>query len=392
MSYAALRYHLSLIRTVRQKIAPATSRWRALLSLHYEQIQEPQWVRSNPNPVEIEPLLSGICGSDLALVLGHSSPYLASLTRFPAVPGHEVVARVAKDTAEWSKGTQVVVNPSLSCASLPLKDACTACTSGHPEMCYNRGRHELGLLMGFHSDFPGGFGEKMWVPSHQLYAVPPGLPIQRAVLTEPLSIVLHGLSHVNWDLVQKVLVIGSGPIGLLTLLAIQSRPLRPDLLLAVARYPKQQQWAKRLGADVVTDLGDGAVTETTGAPYPRILKALPWRPKGFDLVIDAAGSSSSLKGALECVHPGGQVLLLGAASEMGWDFTPLWSRDIALYGTYGYGDAHETFPQALKMLTESPIALEEVITHTYALKDYVQAFHALWDKNSGAVKVCLKPV
>ncbi len=392
MSYTALRYHLSLMRIVRQKVAPATSRWRALLSLRCEQTPEPGWIQNNDEAVEVEPLLTGICGSDLALVLGHNSPYLASLTQFPAVPGHEVVAQVAKDTPRWSQGTRVVVNPSLSCASLKITDSCTACISGHPESCYNRGRHDLGLLMGFHFGFPGGFGEKMWVPPHQLYAIPSDMSVQRAVLTEPLSIVLHGLSHVKWDLVHRVLVIGSGAIGLLALLAIQSRPVPPELVIAVARYPQQQQWAKRFGADVVSHLGDPSITELTGTPYPPILHALPWRPKGFDLVIDAAGSSSSLKGAVECVHPGGQILLLGAASEMTWDFTPVWSRDITLHGTYGYGKPDETFPEALNILAHSPIPLEDMVTHIFTLKDYTKAFHTLWNKNTGALKVCLKPV
>ncbi|MCL4496445.1 MAG: alcohol dehydrogenase catalytic domain-containing protein [Firmicutes bacterium] len=391
MSYTALRYNLSLIRVVRQKVAPATSRWRALLSLRYERAEEPRWIRNNPQSVEIEPLLSGICGSDLALILGNSSPYLASLTRFPAVPGHEVVARVVKEAPGWPQGTRVVVNPSLSCASLAIKDACAACASGHPELCYNRGRHDLGLLMGFHTDFPGGFGERMWVPSHQLYAIPSNMAIQRAVLSEPLSIVLHGLSHVHWAPVRHILVIGSGPIGLLALLAIPTRLVSPELVMAVARYPQQQYWAKRLGAEVVSHLGDPAITEITGTPYPSILNASPWRPRGFDLVIDAAGSPSSLKSALACVHPGGQVLLLGAAGEMKWDFAPVWSRDISLYGTYGYGASDQTFRESLRLLADSSIPIEELITHTFALKDYKEAFHALWDKNSGAVKVCLKP-
>ena len=39
----------------------------------------------------LTPLLSGICGSDLATLDGRSSRYFEDLVSFPFVPGHEVV-------------------------------------------------------------------------------------------------------------------------------------------------------------------------------------------------------------------------------------------------------------------------------------------------------------
>lgn len=389
MSYQAVRYNLSLSRVLRQKMAPSTRRWRALSSLRYESLGEPVWSH-DPHSVELEPLLSGICGSDLGVILGTSSPYLAPLSRFPAVLGHEVVGRVTKDSDDWAKGTPVVINPALSCGSLALKDPCLACRDGHAERCYNRGRHELGMSIGFHTNFPGGFSQRMWAPSHQLYAIPPEMPLERAVLAEPLSIVLHALSHVDWSRVHRVLVIGAGPIGLLTLFALGSQGLPPDLVMAVARYPQQQRWAKRFGAEVVSELNAPAVTEITGVRYPSLWHAIPWRSKGFDLIIDAAGSKASLEGASGCVNPGGQVLLLGAAGEVHWDFTPMWSRDMTLYGSYGYGNADQIFPQAIALLDQAAIPIERLVTHTFYLDEYKEAFQTVWDKRQGPLKVCLK--
>ncbi|OLZ10346.1 zinc-dependent alcohol dehydrogenase [Sulfobacillus thermosulfidooxidans] len=390
MTPKGLTYHLSLPHVLRQKLVPHFQQWRALKVLRYEEVVQPPWTRTSPS-VEIQPLLSGICGSDTGLLQGHSSPYLASLTRFPAVLGHEVVGRVVKDTPWWSKDSLVIINPALSCASLSLNDPCPACRQNHPDFCYYRGRHDLGLLIGFHSLFPGGFAQRMWVPPSQVYAIPPELPIKRAVFAEPLSIVLHGLSHIKWDHVQRILVIGSGPIGLLTLFALREQKLSPELVMAVARYPLQQQWAKRLGAEVIADLKDPAITEITGAPYPPLWNAPAWRSHGFDVVIDAAGALSSLQGAVTTVRPGGQVLLLGAAGEMHWDFTPIWSRNITVYGTYGYGPKpHQTFHEALTLLHQSTIPIEQLITHTFQLDQYRQAFKTLWDKHQGVIKVCFQ--
>ncbi len=389
MSYKAIRYHLSLPRVARQKFLPRTAKMGAVSSLKSEMVAEPA-VAARPGWIRVKPVLSGICGSDSSLLLGTSSPYLAPLTSFPAVLGHEVVARVADGSDTWVKDTLVAVNPSLSCLALGSDTPCPACASNQPNWCHHRSRHDLGLLIGFHKDYPGGFGQYMWVPEGQLVAVPPLMPPSRAVLTEPLTIVLHGLSHADWDQVRSVLVIGAGTVGLLTLLALREGHPAADVV-SVARYPQQAEWAGRLGARlVVRSLADEAVNAYTGAPAPRLWNAPAWRPAGFDLVIDAAGTGSSLQDALGAAAPGGQVLLIGGTGEVKLDLTPVWSRDVTLFGTFGYGGTeHDLFSEAIALLEKTDLPAEDLVTHIYAARDYKTAFHTVWNKNLGAIKVCL---
>ncbi|POB09833.1 zinc-binding dehydrogenase [Sulfobacillus sp. hq2] len=388
MSYQGLRYHLSLPRVARQKFLPRTAKMGAVSSLHWEPVTEPAVAR-NSQWIKVNPVLSGICGSDVSLLLGSSSPYLAPLTHFPAVLGHEVVARVAVDDGDWVKDTLVTVNPSLSCLALGSPEPCPACANHQPNWCHYRGRHDLGLLMGFHQDYPGGFGEVMWVPKSQILAIPPLMPPSRAVLTEPLTIVLHGLSHVDWTRVRSVLVIGAGTVGLLTLLALAEGPYALEVF-SVARYPQQVQWAQRLGAKVVQSLEDEAITAIAGSPAPRMWNAPVWRPSGFDLVIDAAGSRSSVQDALGITAPGGQMLLIGGTGEVHLDLTPLWSRDVSVFGTFGYGSQErDLFSEALALLDKTEHPVEDFVTHIYPVREYREAFQALWNKRSGAIKVCL---
>jgi threonine dehydrogenase-like Zn-dependent dehydrogenase len=48
--------------------------------------------------VHVDPVLSGICGSDLATLDGRSSRYFEDIVSFPFVPGHEVVGTKGKET------------------------------------------------------------------------------------------------------------------------------------------------------------------------------------------------------------------------------------------------------------------------------------------------------
>src|SRR5690606_17468133 len=73
--------------------------------------------------VRVRPRLSGICGSDLATIDGHSSRYFEPIVSFPFVPGHEVVG-------DLDDGTRVVVEPVLGCAARGIDPPCAACARG----------------------------------------------------------------------------------------------------------------------------------------------------------------------------------------------------------------------------------------------------------------------
>src|SRR5919204_3769275 len=75
-----------------------------------------------PDPVppaeswaRVRPLVSGICGSDLATISGKSSFYFSPLVSTPFVLGHEVVGELLDDVEELEAGRRVVLSPVLNC-------------------------------------------------------------------------------------------------------------------------------------------------------------------------------------------------------------------------------------------------------------------------------------
>lgn len=396
--FKALRYSLNLARLGVQRSMPRARKPLAAGALHYGEQRlalpafKTPWIR-------LKPIMSGICGSDLSLLQGASSPYLAPLTSFPMVPGHEIVAEVDEEGTPWPRGTTVVVEPSLSCAARGL-DLCPMCKLKRPDACENRAHRDLGpgLLLGFNHRMPGGWSERMWAPASQVIAIAPQMSTRRAVLAEPASIVDNALKQVNWTAVSTVLVIGAGTIGLLATARLHD--LRPDLTIAVrGRYTSQTTLARELGASTVfDDAGDAQFLRSksldtwVGRALPAKFGAAPFRLEGFDLVIDAVGNRSSLRLGLSLTRPLGQLLLIGGAGEVSVDWTPLWSRQIKVVGSYGYGeDGVQTFRDVLTWLNVTPLPMDNLVTHQFRLDAFRQALQTSFHHESGAIKVVFTP-
>src|SRR3954454_15264222 len=215
-------------------------------ALALEDIRPPR--APGPGWLPVTPRLSGVCGSDQALLAGKASLHLAALTSTPFVPGHEVVGEIAGGPR---KGERVVLQPALGCEVRGL-EPCPECASGLPALCRHTidGDLAAGLQTGFCRDSGGGWSEGLVAHESQLHAVPADLPDEDAVLVEPLACALHAARIADVQPGENVALIGAGTIGLLTLAAV--REAAPSAtLICVAKHPGQQTPARRFGADDV---------------------------------------------------------------------------------------------------------------------------------------------
>lgn len=388
-----LYYHLSLLRVAGQK---AVSRYAKRLgpgALRLGPLKPPvgsHWVA-------IRPVLSGICGSDLGLIWGKSSPYLAPLSSFPAVLGHEIVGQVVSPGVAVPEGTLVVVNPSLACQAR-TGPPCETCAHGRSDYCERRISTDFpsGMLLGYSRDVSGGWASLVWAPSSQIYPVPTRVRPEQAVLAEPLAIIYNALDKLDWSDIGSVLIVGAGTIGLLTLFLI--RTLYSLRVWVHARYPHQADLVESMGG-LLTDrpTTPGSTEEDMdtlrGTRSRSLWGSRPWQTKGFDLVVDTIGSAHSVAQSLTETRPGGQILLIGGAGAMRVDLAPLWARGIRWIGSYGYGtDARQTFARVLSILEQSALPVPPLVTHVVPLLKWREAFDILADRRSGAIKVAFTPV
>ena len=327
-----------------------------------------QWVRLTPR-------LSGICGSDLAMIDGTASAYFDPLVSYPFTPGHEVVA-----TTDDLR--RVVLIPVLHCAIRGIDPVCDMCAAGRINLCERVafGHLEPGLQSGFCTDTGGGWSTGMIAHTSQLVDVPDDFTDEAAVMIEPTACAVHAATRYEGH---ETVIIGAGTVGLLTLAAITATRDhdRSGPLIVAARYVEQRRLAKELGADIVC----------TPDEMPRWVRSISKSMVigdqlscGFRHVVDCVGSSSSLQQALQVVAPGGEVQLVGMPGNVSLELTSLWHREVAIRGCYAY--THDDFIAAIDVVRR--FDLGRLVSATYPLDDYKDAIaHAASAGRRGAVKV-----
>jgi len=342
-----------------------------------------EWVR-------VRPVLSGICGSDLATITAKGSLYFSPFTSCPFVLGHEVVGEIVeagKQVATAKEGDRVVLEPPLTCEIRGIGAKCEQCQAGNKSLCVNftGGDISPGIQTGYCRDTGGGWSDNFVAHHKQLHPVPDQLSNEEAVIAEPLSCALQAVWKAPWVEGCTVLILGCGSMGILTLAAIRGLG-HPCRIVAVAKHPHQQEAAARLGADVVVGAKD---------PYSQlaeILNAQLYKPEfgrhtavgGADICFDCVGSDRTIDDALRFTRGGGSVILVGMPGiPRNIDWTAIWHKELVVKGSYTSEPA--TFRRALELLVAQRGNLAGIVGAKFPLKDYRAAVQCAL--NTGQSKV-----
>jgi threonine dehydrogenase-like Zn-dependent dehydrogenase len=373
-------------------------------------------VPSLPGPdwVELEVIACGICGSDVSTVTYSLSPALEPFNSFPAVLGHEILARViaiGTDVNRVSVGERVSIEPTISCSVRGHAESCNACRDGYTAICEHSAEPGItriddraisgGTFIGYHRDLPGGFGARMIAHQSQLHPVPDEIDDDTAVLTEPFSIAVHGVMSAASMTDGPVLVIGSGTIALATVWALRATGYR-GLLVSQTKRTHEAELAGRLGASEVVRPGEEAteaMIRTGATAHKPIIGGKVFSGGGYPLIFDCVGSSASLRQSLSFAAARGRIVVLGCASELpNLDLSFLWARELTVRGSVAYavekwqGRSKHTFEITHELMRASEAPLSELVTHTYPLAEFRAALEAAADhQGSGAIKVVLNP-
>jgi len=366
--------------------------------------------------VRLDVLKAGICGTDIGNLTFSASPAMEPFGSFPAVLGHEILARVtevAPGVRSVEPGQRVAVDPVISCRvrGHPAPEWCPSCSQGLHATCEragDAGTLELagrplkrGTTIGYHADLPGGWGERMIAHESQLLPVDDALDDRTAALIEPLSVGMHAaLGMRPWG-AGPVLVVGSGPIALGTIWALRAAGYGGELLAQMKR-PHEAALARSLGASGVVSPGDEAreaLIETGASAYMPIVGDEVYAGGGFPLIFDCVGSRQTLAQALRFAAPRGRIVMLGCAAEIRkLDLTFVWAHELTVRGFVCYGreaweggHAH-TFRITHDLLLQSGAPVSDMVTHVYPLGQYRNALSTAANRHkTGSIKVLLDP-
>jgi threonine dehydrogenase-like Zn-dependent dehydrogenase len=369
-----------------------------------------------PNQVLMKTHLGGICATDL-LQMSVSVSLYASIMASPVNPipmGHEamgVIAEVGSDVKDLKPGDRVVYNPVTRCAFYGF-DPCPSCQRGNYEHCFcllgigdgtereqkYGGRRKFGGFGG------GGFSEYLLGFEKQFHKVPDNIADEVAILTEPFTIALHAVTrHMPKD-TDTVVVVGAGVIGLLTIKAIRALGSKCRII-SLARYPVQADMAVKLGAtEVISERDqnkfyDRIASATGGSLFkPLLTKRVLYGNQGPDVIYDCVASESSVDDDLRLVRSNGKVVLIGLGfnitKKVDWSLA-IW-KEIEVVGTVFSGkepyisEKIDAFDLALKLMAQDPDAFSGLLTHTFSIQNYKQAFQCTKSKQANnTIKVGL---
>lgn len=326
--------------------------------------------RPDPDPGPGEAVLrvtaTGICGSD---VHGFSG---ANGRRQPGqVMGHETVGRVealgpgVEGTPGLVPGAVATVLPVIGCG------ACDACLAGAAQRCARR------RVVGVHPEILSAFAERLVVPVGNVVPLPDSMPEDYGALIEPLAVGFHAARRGGCESTDAVVVIGAGPIGQACFLAAQRMGV--ERILVTELDPHRSRLAARLGAHVV-DPGDGLDDD-------EVAEALGMRAT---VVLDAVGSTASVRNALGCVEPGGRVVLVGMnAPDLSVPAYAVSTDERSIVGSFCYSPAE--FTETADWVGSAPAELGELVDGRVDLDGAQEAFTQLARGESARSKILVYP-
>lgn len=292
-----------------------------------------------------------ICGSDLHQWQGsHSWP-----VNYPCILGHEfagTIAAVGRDVRGFKEGDRVVSE--------------TAAVIDETSPLSRAGLYNLDpSRRGFGYGVNGAMTQYVRVPERCLHHIPDELPFHKAALTEPCSVAYNAVC-VNGRVRpgDRVLVIGPGPIGLLCAIMAKLSGAGELLVAGLPADRHRLEIALQFGANVfpggdvrqyIADTGDGL---------------------GVDMAIDASGNSATLKMALDCVRPAGQIIKVGWGPQpMQFSLDPLVQKNVTLSGSFSHN--WPIWERVISMIVSGQLDLDPIISRVCDLPHWHECFEKM---------------
>jgi len=317
---------------------------------------------ATPEPGEGEIRLrmayAGICGSDIHYYFnGANGEYVI---KEPLVPGHEVSGTVDLDpSGDFAPGTPVTVHPATFGQS-------------EPDIADRRHLWPGGSYLGSASTWPhtqGGMSEFLLVQKDMVRVLPEGLSLQLAALAEPLAVGLHAIHIAGGVKGKRVLVSGSGPIGLLAAAAALAKGAQEVTSTDVLAGP-----LKRAG-----ELGVHKTIQVGAEEIPVM---------AYDIVFECTGVPAAVSSALLAVRRAGIVVQVGMLPNEARpiNLSPFISKEVEYRGCFRFDNEID---DAITLLANDS-NIQKVITHVVEASKVTEAFDAAKDSEaSGKVLVSL---
>lgn len=327
--------------------------------------------------VKVEVEWAGICGSDLFLysnfdagLIPTKEPHPLTGGKAPLVLGHEfsgIVREIGKEVTNVKVGDRVAVEPVIACGK------CRECREGNYQVCRESNSAFLGNAI------DGGFAEYCVTDADKMHLLPDNVTLEEGALVEPAAVAYHGIIKSNLKPGQTVLVVGAGPIGLLTTQFAKAAGATKIFVSDVSK--KRLAIAEEMGAThVLNPMEDNVIDIIMNET----------NQNGVDVSFEAAGVQVTLDTAVDATKKTGTILMLslfGQNPEV--NLSNVLLKELKIVAALAYANE---FPQVIDMIASKRVDLLPVITNKIALENLVEdgIEKLINDKSEAKILVSMK--
>lgn len=338
----------------------------------------------------------GICGSDVHyLVHGRIGDFIM---KAPMIIGHEasgIVHKLGKNVKNLAVGDRVAIEPGVPCR------LCDFCKGGKynlcPEMAFCATPPFDGNLRRFYAH-AADFCFKL--PDHvriliciflnfatgslvlYFYSVnssPLQVTMEEGALLEPLSVGVHACRRADISLGDNLLILGAGPIGLVTL--ITAKEMGATKVVITDLVQSRLDVAKDLGADYTLLIEKG---DTEADLVKKIHSMLGIEP---NKTVDCSGAEATNRLGLLSTRSGGVFVIVGCGPpEVKLPLVGALTREVDIRGVFRYANDYSA---ALALVASGKANVKRLVTHHFDITETSDAFKASRYGTDGAIKVMI---
>ncbi len=319
-----------------------------------------------PTPLAKEVLVkieyAGICGSDVHYF--HEGKCAGFVVDGEFILGHEcagTVTAIGSEVITLKVGDKVALEPGITCGQ------CEFCKSGKYNLCPDV---EFLATPPYH----GCYKNYLTFPENMCFKLPENVTTMQGAFVEPLAVGLHAADQAGVKLGDNVVILGSGCIGLCTLLACKANGATDITVVDV--FDNRLEVAKKLGA-----------TRVVNAKETDIL--ISDLVNSFTRVIETAGSHQTLKQTAHLVKTGGTIVIVGMAadSNVTFDFGQIMSKEAEIKTVFRYRNIYK---KAISAIANGIIDVGPIVSHEFEFKNIQKAFEECINNKQEVVKAVIK--
>ncbi|MED0658778.1 zinc-binding dehydrogenase [Bacillus smithii] len=329
-------------------------------NLEVAEVEEPQ---VGKDQVKILVKYSGICGTDIHTFQGH---YKVSA---PVILGHEFsgeVVEVGENVTEFQPGDRVTSETTFY-----ICGKCKYCQSGDYNLCSSR--------KGLGTQQNGSFTKYVIARKESVHRLPEHVDYLSAAMTEPLACAHHAVSKSAIKKGDVVVVLGPGPIGLLTA-QIAKTYGTTVVITGLSNDKIRLEKAKELGIDYAVNIQEediNALVQSLTDGY------------GADIVLECTGAVPAVNMGLDLLKKKGQFVQVGIFKnpEIPIDSEKIIQKELTFIGSRSQKPSD--WEPSLALMNEKLVNAKALVTHQFDITQWDEAYKVI--KNGESIKVILKP-